>query len=440
MNLENNIKKYRNIAIDIFKAGIAAADPEVAVNGKLSKLFASNPNIFNETAVVAVGKAGVKMMRGALPVLSNKNMIIMPMIVTNIENIIPFSDVDIMIAGHPLPDKNGLDAARKIAKIARSLTQGQTLLMLISGGASAMLPLPSDGVTLDDKINITDKLLASGCNINDINIVRKSLSQIKGGGLAKMASPANVISLILSDVIGDDLGSIASGITVLENNSYSHAINILKKKQIWDNIPVLIKKILTKETKKTKAINNGKFNSINNHLIGSNLKSIHAMAEMAVSKNYNVEILYDPICGEAKIAAKNLVIIAKNKLENKLDQTPLIIAAGGETTVTLNSNSNGKGGRNQEFALAFAINANLYNLPNRWVLLSGGTDGRDGPTDAAGAVVDPFSIERIDNAGFNANESLLNNNSYNSLVVSGDLLAICATGTNVADLQLLILF
>ncbi len=440
MNLENNIKEYRNIAIDIFKAGIAAADPEVAVNGKLSELFASNPDIFNETAVVAVGKAGVKMMRGALPVLSNKNMIIMPIIVTNIENFIPFSDVDIMSAGHPLPDKNGLDAARKIAKLARSLTQGQTLLMLISGGASAMLPLPSDGISLEDKINITDKLLASGCNINDINIIRKSLSQLKGGGLAKMASPANVISLILSDVIGDDLGSIASGITVLENNNYGHAINILKKKQIWNKMPNSVKKILIKKTEKTKVKNNGKLNSIDNYLIGSNSKSIHAMAEMAISKNYNVEILYDPICGEARIAAKNLVIIAKNKLKNKLDHTPLIIVAGGETTVTLNGNSNGKGGRNQEFALAFAINAKLYDLPNRWILLSGGTDGRDGPTNAAGAVVDPFSIERIDNAGFVANESLNNNDSYNSLMVAGDLIITGSTGTNVADLQLLILF
>ncbi len=440
MNLENNIKEYRNIAIDIFKAGIAAADPEVAVNGKLSELFTSNPDIFNETAVVAVGKAGVKMMRGALPVLSNKNMIIMPIIVTNIENFIPFSDVDIMSAGHPLPDKNGLDAARKIANLARSLTQGQTLLMLISGGASAMLPLPSDGISLEDKINITDKLLASGCNINDINIIRKSLSQLKGGGLAKMASPANVISLILSDVIGDDLGSIASGITVLENNNYGHAINILKKKQIWNKMPNSVKKILIKKTEKTKVKNNGKLNSIDNYLIGSNSKYIHAMAEMAISKNYNVEILYDPICGEAKIAAKNLVIIAKNKLKNKLDHTPLIIVAGGETTVTLNGNSNGKGGRNQEFALAFAINAKLYDLPNRWILLSGGTDGRDGPTNAAGAVVDPFSIERIDNAGFVANESLNNNDSYNSLMVAGDLIITGSTGTNVADLQLLILF
>ncbi len=438
MDLENNIQKYRKIAFNTFKAGVAAADPEVAVNDKLAELFINNPDIFKETVVVAVGKAAVKMMHGALSVLPNENIIEKPIIVTNSENIILVDDIDVMSAGHPLPNQNGHDAAKKIAALANSLKQGTTLLMLISGGASAMLPLPSDGINLGDKIKITDKLLASGCDINDMNVIRKSLSQLKGGGLAKMVSPANVVALILSDVIGDDLGSIASGLTVLENDNNGHAIDILKKINIWDNAPQSIKNKLVNEVKKNKIINNNEPSLIDNHLVGSNSQSIKAMADIAVSKKNNIEILSEPICGEAKIAAEKFVIMAKNKFKDKPYQMTLTVVAGGETTVTLNGD--GKGGRNQEFALAFAIYAKLYDLPKKWVFLSAGTDGRDGPTDAAGAIVDPFSLSRIKNNGLDANQFLKNNDAYNGLKASGDLIIMGGTGTNVADLQLLILF
>jgi hydroxypyruvate reductase len=266
--------------------------------------------------------------------------------------------------------------------------------------------------------------------------VRKHLSQLKGGGLAKLAYPADVHALILSDVLGDELSSIASGTTVADNSSFSDAICVLKTKGLWHNVPLSVRSYLlggeqglVAETPKE---SDPVFTNTGYHLIGSNTLSVNAMRDAAELAGFEVAVVDYSLCGEAKQAAETLVTLAKTRRERGINK-PLALLAGGETTVTLTGT--GLGGRNQEMSLAFAIAAQKQGLTGDWLFLSGGTDGRDGPTDAAGGIIDNNSLSLINNA----EQLLLNNDSYNALKQANALLITGATGTNVADLQILLL-
>ena len=360
--------------------------------------------------------------------------------VTNYENVIPFNGVEVIGSGHPLPDESGLKAAKKCAAIAKNAQSGELVLVLVSGGGSALLPYPADAISLADKILTTQLLLASGATINEINCVRKHLSLIKGGGLARMIAPADCHALILSDVIGDDLSAIASGPTIPDETTYSDAIAILQTKKIWNKVPETVRIYLDSgqqgKADETPKPDDPCFANTGHTLIGSNRISVNACIKAAQEHGFDTFLFSDNLCGEANDAARELADFAKDK-SNVQENKPLAILSGGETTVTLKGN--GKGGRNQEMALSFAIQAKQQNLSGNWVFLSGGTDGRDGPTDVAGAVVDAGTLSRITEAGLIPAAILADNDSYNALKASDDLLITGATGTNVADLQILLI-
>ena len=349
---------------------------------------------------------------------------------TNYENVIQVKNVEVVGASHPLPDSSGFEAAKRIAKIAKNAKADELVFVLISGGGSALIPFPVDSITLEEKIATTNLLLSCGATINEINCVRKHLSQLKGGNLAKLCEPASCHALILSDVLGDDLSVIASGTTVADETTFAQAIAILKKKNIWEFTPESVRNHLEKAVFETPKL----LENVQNTLIGSNLMSVEAAVKMAKSLDYHV-IRHDyPLCGEAREVAEHFVLTAKNtSLENK----KIAFITGGETTVTLRGN--GKGGRNQEMALAFAIAAQKHGLSGEWAFLSGGTDGIDGVSPAAGGCVDNRTLERMKNEGGNPVQLLENNDSYTALKSSNDLLLTDATGTNVADLQILLI-
>ena len=421
-------------ALSIFQAGVDAADPYQAVRHCL-KL---DESLTGKIHLIAFGKGACAMARAAVDIIAASDLAGVGIAVTNYENVIAVANVDVIGAGHPLPDAAGFHAAQKIAECVSQAQADDLVLVLISGGGSALLPYPVAGVSLEEKIATTNLLLACGATINEINCVRKHLSQLKGGGLARLAAPAQVHALILSDVLGDDLSTIASGTTVADNSTYSDAINILKNKGVWGRVPESVRQHLQQgehgKISETPKANDPIFKHTNYLLCASNTVSVKAAQVAAEQLGYNTQIYSEQLCGIARDEAEKLAIYAANIVPTL---QPLALLSGGETTVNLKGN--GKGGRNQEFALAFALAAEKYGLTGQWSLLSGGTDGRDGPTDAAGGMVDANSLQTMISAGINPSAYLDNNDAYHALNSVNDLLITGATGTNVADLQILLL-
>jgi glycerate 2-kinase len=425
----------RQDALSIFKAGIAAADPYQAVRHYLTPELLSH---YAKVHVIAFGKAACAMAQAAQDIIPGGMLAGRGIAVTNYENATPVDNVDVIGASHPLPDAAGLDGARLIADRVRSAKENELVLVLVSGGGSALIPYPAGQITLQEKIATTDLLLACGATINQINCVRKHLSLLKGGGLARIAMPANVHALILSDVLGDDPSSIASGPTVADETTYANATEILKDKGIWDRVPVNVRQHLEQgklgHIAETPKPGDDIFKNTGYTLIGSNTLSVNAMLEAARKLGYLTELYSKHLSGEARTVGD---VLAAQCAESLPQSKPLALLAGGETTVTLKGT--GRGGRNQEMALAFALAAEQHGLTGNWAFLSGGTDGRDGPTDAAGGLVDNNTVKRMAQAGVNPVELLENNDSYNALKASGDLVNTGATGTNVADLQILLI-
>lgn len=447
--MNDSIPALRSDATAIFRAGVKAADPYQAVSRCLSAdahhleiaLDMANPDKkrqgrWERVHLIAFGKAAGAMAKAARDIIPAHFFAEPGLVVTNYENAAPIEDMQVMAAAHPLPDPAGLEAAKTVAKKVSRAREDELVLILVSGGGSALLPYPVEGVSLADKITTTDLLLASGASINQINCVRKHLSRLKGGGLAKLAAPAELHALILSDVLGDDLSAIASGPTVADDSRFSDAVAILRRKNIWNHVPAAVRDYLEKgcrgEAEETAKSNDPLFNKCGYTLVGSNRICVDATLRMAGQLGYDSRLYSDHLCGEAREAAERMVLRARELQGQGLNGATALLA-GGETTVTLKGN--GLGGRNQEMALAFALAAERHRLPGDWVFLSGGTDGRDGPTDAAGGLVDPGTVGRIAEPA----ALLENNDSYRALTQSQDLLDTGATGTNVADLQVLLI-
>lgn len=433
-----------------FQAGVAAADPYAAVVGHLhvadaclaigTNPMTSRQGRWSKIHLIAFGKAACRMAEAARDALTERFPCPQGLIVTNRENAQAIDGFETMLAGHPLPDADGLQAAARVVERVTAAQTGELVLALISGGGSALLPCPVAGVRLDDKIRVTQSLLACGADIAQINCVRKHLSRLKGGGLARLAAPADVHALILSDVLGDDLSAIASGPTVADPSTFAAAIAILRHYDIWAELPATVKNHLQQGADglqdETVKPNDPLLKSVGQDLIGSNAISLHAVEQVCRAQGYQTQIFSQQLCGEARREAAQLAEHCHQLSQTKLKQ-PTAILAGGETTVTLQGT--GLGGRNQELALAFALSAERIGLTGSWTFLSGGSDGRDGPTDAAGGMVDPQSLQRMRQAGINPAQALDNNDSYHALRAADDLLITGATGTNVADLQIVLL-
>ncbi len=393
----------RDELIDIFAAGLRRADPGPAVTEALSE--AAAPSV-----IVALGKASVAMARAASERFPGTPCLV----VTNAENASDLPEAHVLVGEHPVPGLGSAAAGEAALAQVADLGVEDRVLALISGGASALAVAPVEGVTLADKAAMSRLLLASGLNITAMNLVRQNLSRLKGGGLARAAAPATVETLILSDVVGDDLAVIASGPTVPPVGGPGAARALLEAEGLWDKVPASCRAALARPG--PDATMQGPV-----RLVGSNRLSAEAM--LAVAPGAKLEEA--PLTGDVRDAAGRVATAARRGAGTTL--------WGGETTVRLRGQ--GRGGRNQELALRVALA--LRDLDRPWAFLSGGTDGRDGPTDAAGGLVDDGTLGRIAAAGLDAEALLAENDSYPALGAAGDLLMTGGTGTNVADLQIL---
>ena len=339
--------------------------------------------------------------------------------VPNYENAREIEGCRVIAAGHPLPDHNGINAGTAVMEMLQSASADDQVLCLISGGGSALLPTPRDGLTLNEKIKVNEILLGGGLDICQMNRIRQQLSVLKGGGLLDMAHPAPVRSLMISDVVGDDLGIIASGPTVPTMGN-TDAITLLKGAGLWTKLPEAARDLLWLPKPMTTT------HLADTELVCSNAQSLAAIAHAA--PDWKPQIVKDPLVGDVAHAAESIT----RHVQTVPGTGRQLIIWGGETTVKITGN--GRGGRNQELAVRFARLAK--GLPGEWVFLSGGTDGRDGPTDAAGGLVDPRTIAHAYANNINVDAALQDNDSYRILDAAGALLKTGATGTNVADVQL----
>jgi len=331
---------------------------------------------------------------------------------------------------HPLPSKRGVRAVEQMLRIVEGVEERDLVLCLISGGGSALMPMPLEGVSLSDKRSVTEMLLRSGAGIRDINCVRKHLSAFKGGRLAEKLSPANIISLIVSDVVGDDLASVASGPTVPDGTTFAQAEDILTRFGLWEPLPPGVRRVLEMgaagEISETPKPESRVFEKVENVLVGSNLIAIRAASGALKRLGYSVSEISE-VQGEAREFGASLARAALKKRARGA------IVAGGETIVTVKGS--GKGGRNQEIALAAAIE---ISGSRDVTVLSFSTDGIDGSTDAAGAIADARTVEMAAERGMVAERRLADNDSYPLFKRLGDLVVTGPTGTNVNDISIAI--
>jgi len=421
--------KLRAQAMALFREGIAASDPEQAVIAALETRL-DDIAAARRVILIAFGKAACPMARAALPFVTDK--LVSACAVTNLENHAEIDGVEVIAGGHPLPDAGSIRGAEAIERAARSAEPGDLVLVMVSGGGSALTCAPAAGVGLGDKIELNDTLIRCGADISEINAVRQLFSRLKGGRLAQLASRTKMLSLILSDVPGDDVGTIASGPTARPSATQADAIDILGRYGLIKTLSPALKSHLDFVLENEQPAST--FEHVENIVIGSNGISLQRVMNSA-GTNYPVVVKADDwLSGDVSDVAKTLHRMAVFAASQR---GPVAIVAGGEPTVRVAGN--GKGGRNQELALRFALLNEWTSIKRPWVFLSGGTDGRDGPTDAAGAIVDAGSTTWMRKLGCNPVALLQNNDSYHALASSGDLVMTGATGTNVADLQILLM-
>ena len=422
-------RALRRQALAIFRAAVAAADPEAGVKHRLERLDLSR---FRNIYVVGAGKAGASMAAAAERVLGRR--ITAGLVNVKHGHVAKLRRIELNECGHPIPDRKGVAGAERIAQMAQQAQRGDLVVCLISGGASALLPLPPAPITLAQIQKLTHLLLACGADIHEINATRKHLSQIQGGQLARMASPAAVESLLLSDVIGDDPGVIGSGPTAADATTFKTVAAILEKYGLAKRVPRAIRDRIEQgvrgEIKETPKPDDPLFRRVRVAIVGSNRLALAAAKRRAREFGFHPLVLSSEIQGEARqIARVHAAIAHELARTGQPVRPPVCVISGGETTVTLKGR--GKGGRNQEFALAAAID--VAGLPDT-VILSAGTDGSDGPTDAAGAIVDGDTLRRKPDA----RRFLDNNDSYHYFAALGDLIKTGPTLTNVMDVQLVL--
>lgn len=342
--------------------------------------------------------------------------------------------VEVVEASHPVPDARGRAAAERIVTLIEEANEEDLVIVLISGGGSALLPLPASGIALSDLAATNELLLRSGAKIQEINTVRKHLSQVKGGQLARHAFPAQVLALVLSDVPGDPLNAIASGPTVGDPTTFDQVKRILRQYRLWEEIPGSVRKRIEAgvrgEIEETPKPGDDVLQRVTTTIIGSGSDALDAAREEGDRLGYHTLSLTTTLEGEAREVGKILAAVAREEASSgRPVPLPALILAAGETTVTVEGS--GKGGRNQELALSAALE--IEGLSGV-VIASLGTDGRDGPTDAAGGMVDGKTVDRMRERGIDPGEYLEQNNSYKALKEAGDLIVTGPTGTNVADL------
>jgi hydroxypyruvate reductase len=348
--------------------------------------------------------------------------------------------IELNEAGHPLPDERGVDGSARMVQLAREAGPRDLVLCLISGGGSALMPLPVTGISLSDVQAVTEALLSCGATINEINAIRKHVSKIKGGNLAKWVHPAELVSLVLSDVVGNPLDVIASGPTVPDGTTFAQALEVIEKYELSTRIPASILDHIQRGSRGEVAENpkagDQVFDRTETLVIGSNDIAASAAVLQARQLGYNAMLMSTYVEGEAREVARVFASIGREIASSGRPLAPpACVVAGGETTVTIRGD--GLGGRNQELALAGA--PAIDGLDNV-LIVALATDGTDGPTDAAGAVADGTTVARAAEAGLSVTASLRDNDSYHFFERLGDLLLTGPTNTNVNDLTFIFVF
>ncbi len=444
MTTANQNPKSRRDANSIFESALTAADP-----GRCVARFVSSEDThvrldderldlanISQIVVVGAGKATPAMAVGLEEILGDR--ISAGTINTKYGHGLPLSRIETVECGHPIPDAAGVRGTERMRRYVSNLDEAALVIALFSGGGSALMPAPVDGVSLAEKQDTTKALLECGATIDELNALRKHLSSIKGGRMSRLAYPATIHSLVLSDVIGDQLDTIASGPTHPDSSSFADCVAIAKRYDVYDELPVSVRRHLESGVDgaiaETPGADDECFVRTSTRIIGNNSLAIEAAQETAYELGYRTLVLSTRLQGEAREVATMLAAVAQEiSTANQPVCAPACVISGGETTVTIRGG--GKGGRNQELALAAAVALDGWNGVT---LLSGGTDGTDGPTDAAGAIVDGGTLQRARERGLEAQPFLDRNDSYNFFSELGELVITGPTNTNVMDLQILL--
>jgi len=439
------VESQREDARSIFAAGLAAAEPGRCMHRILTldgnQLHCGSHHIALESIstlrIVGAGKATAAMAAAAEEILGDR--IEAGAINTKYGHALDLNRIETFSAGHPVPDEAGVAGTQRQLELVQDLDPNALVICLFSGGGSALLPAPAPGLTLAEKQDTTRLLLACGATIDEINALRKHLSAVKGGLLARAAAPARVLGLMLSDVIGDPLDTIASGPTHPDSTTFSDCLELVDRYNLRRELPGQVRQRLEDGSQgqipETPKLSDPCFAQTENLVIGNSTLAIAAATERARTLGYEVLVLTSRLQGEAREAAAALASIAQEvATANRPIARPACIIAGGETTVTLRGD--GKGGRNQELALAAALHLDGWSTIT---LLSGGTDGTDGPTDAAGALVDGKTLTRARAQDLEARTFLDRNDSYSFFKTLNDLVVTGPTGTNVMDLQIILI-
>jgi len=445
-NAESNLdRKAREIAINALNKALEASDPKVIIKSKVkargSTLKIDNLSLdldeFKHVFVVGGGKACGCMVEALEEVLGdriNEGAVNVPYACPPYQT----RRVKLQRASHPIPDISGVKGVTRMLDLVSHTKENELIICLLSGGGSSLMPQPLSGVSLRDKRKVTDALLKSGATINEFNTVRKHISGFKGGWLAKKAYPATVVNLILSDVVGDPLDSIASGPTVPDPTTFQDAIEILKHHGLWNTVPASVRRVLLDGKRgvipETPKLGDKVFEKVHNIVIGNTLTASLAAYRSVQKAGLNGLLLSSRLEGQARDVGTMFASIAKEvAASGNPVPKPAGIVAGGETTVTVVGK--GKGGRNQEIALGAALK--IDNMDGV-VVASISTDGVDGPTDAAGAIADGKTLLRAHELGLNPRKFLAENDSYTFFSKLGDLVLTGPTGTNVCDVSVIV--
>ncbi len=435
----------RRDALDIMETALDAVDPgnavkqSLRVEGNLLRCDGLELNLecYARVFVIGGGKAGGGMAEAVEVLLGDWISGGIVNVLKGTEGFNKLKRVRLNGASHPIPDEGGVRGVEEMMGILDGAGEGDLIVVVISGGGSALMTYLADGVSLGDIQEVTSLLLRSGVTINELNAVRKHLSAVKGGQMARRASPATVLSLVLSDVVGDTLDTIASGPTVPDPTTFDDAVNVLKRRGIWEHSPPSIRRHLETgvegRIEETPKPGDEIFEKVHNVVVGGNLTAARVAVERARTLGYDSMLFSTRIEGEASQVGTVLAGIAGEiaATGNPLGR-PAAVVAGGETTVTVMGS--GRGGRNQELALSAARRIRGLNA----VVAALATDGIDGPTEAAGAIVDGATLRRAVSKGLDAAKFLADNDSNGFFNALGDALLTGPTGTNVNDLMLIL--
>jgi glycerate 2-kinase len=438
------IQQLRDDSRRIFAAAVAAVDPVTAVQRAVARCddilrvdgVTYDLKRYTNVYVVGGGKAAATMAQGLEAILGTR--LTGGALTVKYDHLAPVERVTLYEAGHPIPDAAGARGAEAIIRLAQQADADDLVFCLLSGGASALLPAPSPGISLTEKQQVTSLLLACGASIDEINAIRKHLSRLKGGQLARLIAPASLITLVLSDVVGDRLDTIASGPTVADVTTYQDCLEIIDHYGLRARLPDRVRRHLEGGAEgaqpETPKADDDVFNRCQTVIVGNNRAALYAARDVARALGYATLILSSSIVGETRdVARMHGAILHDIRQYGEPLAPPACVISGGETTVSLHGD--GKGGRNQEFALAAAP---VIDGLDRVVILSGGTDGTDGPTIAAGAVTDGRTVARARALGIVAQHFLQRNDAFHFFERLNDLLITGPTGTNVMDIHLLL--